>query len=86
MPTSLPQQRAAAALQLGMAFGSSPKGVGFVAVETLVRTSAIDCRRREVILLATAPPRWSRAAERLRLTPGETQHRPALAMMIVEWN
>ncbi len=45
MPAPLPQQRAAAALQLGMALGNSPKGVGSVAVQALVRTSQIDCLR-----------------------------------------
>ncbi len=45
MPAPLPQQRAAAALQLGMASGNSPKGVGSVAVQALVRTSRIDCQR-----------------------------------------
>ncbi len=79
MPTSLPQQRAAAALQLGMTFGSSPKGVGFVAVQTLVRTSAIDCRWIMVILWTAAPPRRGMAVKRRRLAREAFQYHPALA-------
>ncbi len=65
MPAPLPQQRAAAALQLGMASGDSPKGVGSVAVQTLVSTSWNDCLRtaslREKMAMQPKEP-WERSA------------------------
>jgi hypothetical protein len=79
MPTPLPQQRAAAALQLGMVFGGSPNGVGLVAVLTLVRTSAFGCQWREKSLPMMALLRGSKAEVMLRRTPGGTQRRPAPA-------